>query len=80
MDNLPYEETAVHFIQASSVEPGLFPFINEGDKSWISGESLAHVDIVSAIERCREIVDDDSQITVDVVLVNRGKLCNLSYK
>jgi hypothetical protein len=52
--------------------PFIFPYVEFEDKVLIDGGSVWNLDIVSAVERCRELVDDDSKIFVDVIDVERN--------
>jgi len=37
----------------------------------MDGGTVWNTNLVSAVERCREIVDDDSQITLDVIVCDQ---------
>jgi len=59
---------------ASSSIPGIFPHRSRGDKVLIDGGTVWNLDLASAIRRCREVVDDDKDIIVDMVLCGDHKL------
>ena len=56
-------------VKASSSMPTLFPSVNFRDEnvSCIDGGVIWNTNLVSAVERCREMVDHDWQITLDVI-------------
>ena len=37
----------------------------------MDGGTVWNTNLVSAVERCREIVEDDSQITLDVIVCDQ---------
>eukprot|EP01017_Pseudomicrothorax_dubius_P022256 TRINITY_DN2400_c0_g1_i1.p1 TRINITY_DN2400_c0_g1~~TRINITY_DN2400_c0_g1_i1.p1 ORF type:complete len:350 (-),score=104.87 TRINITY_DN2400_c0_g1_i1:95-1144(-) len=55
-------------IVGSASIPMVFPHLQYEGKVLIDGGSIMNLDIGGAVGRCREIVDDDSDIIVDVVL------------
>ena len=58
-----------HSVVASASIPVIFPpHKHFPGKVHIDGGTAYGVDLVSAVARCREIVDDDSKIILDVVL------------
>jgi predicted acylesterase/phospholipase RssA len=59
---------------ASSSIPAAFPHITRGDKELIDGGVIWNIDIASAIRRCKEVVDDDKDIIVDMVLCGDHKI------
>jgi len=74
-----YTETVsdpVKAVMSSSAIPFVFP-----SQEWttpnkyfaIDGGSVWNLNLVSAVQRCREIVDDDSKITIDIITVHGGK-------
>ena len=50
--------------------PFAFPHAHLDGHSFVDGGTVWNVDIVGAIERCREIVDNDEDIIVDTILCN----------
>lgn len=61
-------------VMSSSAIPFVFP-----DQKWADGSvdmdggSVWNLNLVTAVKRCREIVDNDSQINIDIVSVHSGK-------
>lgn len=55
-------------VRASSAMPILFPYVEFQGQTYIDGGSVLNLDVGGAIERCREIVDNDADIIVDVIL------------
>lgn len=65
------DEDKINGIMTSSAIPFVFPsqhwtFNNEAFIG-IDGGSVWNLNLVSAIQRCKEIVDDESKITIDVI-------------
>jgi len=58
-------------ILSSASIPFVFPFqdwtINNQQVIAIDGGSVWNTNLVSAVERCKELVDDESQITLDII-------------
>lgn len=52
--------------------PFVFPPVELQDHILIDGGSAWNLDVISAIQRCRGIVDDDRKIIVDVIDVERN--------
>ncbi len=61
------------YLRASSAIPCLFPYLIKDKRVLVDGGVLSNLDVVSAIQRCKEIVDDPEDIIIDVVL---SKKCN----
>jgi predicted patatin/cPLA2 family phospholipase len=59
---------------ASSSIPGAFPHITRGELELIDGGVIWNLDIASAVRRCKEIVDDEKDIIVDMVLCGNHKI------
>jgi predicted acylesterase/phospholipase RssA len=57
-------------VVASAAIPGLFPYSLHQNKTLIDGGTIDNVNIRGGIEQCRQIVDDDSLITIDVIMTN----------
>lgn len=64
-DTLPddYVQAAI----ASSSIPAVFEHVQRDGRTLIDGGMLWNVDIPSAVRRCKEIVDDDTDIIIDIV-------------
>eukprot|EP00826_Nyctotherus_ovalis_P031101 TRINITY_DN2482_c0_g1_i3.p1 TRINITY_DN2482_c0_g1~~TRINITY_DN2482_c0_g1_i3.p1 ORF type:complete len:336 (-),score=76.83 TRINITY_DN2482_c0_g1_i3:152-1159(-) len=63
-------EALPKFVMASAAIPAIFPYSIDGDKVLIDGGAIDNVNIRGGIAQCRQIVDDDSSIIVDVVMTN----------
>lgn len=72
-ENLPVPDLIEAALASGSV-PAFFPYSTFDNEVYVDGGTVQLVDISGAIDRCREIVDDDSQITVDVIFVQYAKL------
>lgn len=59
---------------ASSSIPAAFPHITRGQYELIDGGVIWNQDIASAVRRCREIVDSDKDIILDMVLCGNHKI------
>ena len=73
---LRYDETTTDPVKAvlsSAAIPFVFPSIKWGGHVAIDGGSVFSVDLATAIHRCREIVDSDSKINLDIVTVHNMK-------
>ena len=44
------------------------------------GGAAYNIDIVSAVQRCMEIVEDESQITIDIIMNNNAHFEKFEYK
>ena len=44
----------------------------------MDGGTVWNTNLVSAVERCREIVDDDSEIILDVIMCSRNELTKVN--
>lgn len=61
-------EDIITAVRCSSAMPILFPYIEFQGETYIDGGSVLNLDVGGAIERCREITDNDTNIIVDVIL------------
>ena len=65
MDDIPKAATA------SASIPGFFaPFQWEGKGVFMDGMTAYNINVEGAIKQCRELVDDDSKIIIDVFMCN----------
>ena len=62
----------LNYLLASISTPGIFPPVNEGNASYVEGSVIASLDIPALIDKCREIVDRDEDIVLDVIMVQEG--------
>ena len=61
-------EDIITAVRASSAMPILFPYVEFNGETYIDGGSVLNLDVGGAIERCREITDNDTDIIVDIIL------------
>lgn len=59
---------------ASAALPALFPYISLNNTNYVDGGVLLGVDVDGAVQRCREIVSNDSDIIVDVLMCSGDSL------
>ena len=64
---------AVRFVASSSV-PFVFPNRHIEGRILMDGGTVWNSNLESAIERCREIVDRDEDIIMDVIICDDSKL------
>jgi len=55
-------------VLASASIPFVFPNRHIGDQIFMDGGTVWNTNLVSAVDRCHELVDDDSQIVIDIIL------------
>lgn len=53
----------------SSAVPGIFPYQIFKGNTYFDGGVVRTTDVFGAIERCKELVDDVSDIVIDVIMV-----------
>ena len=61
---------------ASASLPGLFPSYHWNPWVFFDGGVVYGANIISAVQRCREVVDSDDKITLDIMLTHAGSLTN----
>lgn len=59
---------------ASAALPALFPYISLNNTNYVDGGVLLGLDVDGAVQRCREIVSNDSDIIVDVLMCSGDSL------
>jgi len=75
--HLFYENTTdiVKAITSSASIPAIFPHQVWSDGVvCMDGGTVWNTNLVSAVERCRELVDDDSKITMDIMVCDDNDL------
>ena len=55
-------------VMCSSAMPAAFPFQEFKGNIYVDGGTVKNLDVASAVEQCREIVENDSDIIIDIVL------------
>ena len=72
-----YDETyedPVKAVLSSAAIPFVFPNQKHPDGAVdMDGGTVYNLNLVSAVHRCREIVDDDSKITIDIIVCHDPK-------
>jgi predicted patatin/cPLA2 family phospholipase len=61
-------------VRASSAFPGMFGSVDYQNMTLIDGGVVINLDISGAIERCKETVSRDSDITVDIIMCSGDAL------
>lgn len=77
LDEFPYDDKISKYVQASTAIPVIFPYMNDGARTWIDGGVIAGLDAISAVLRCKELVQDESKIIVDVIILDESKFLAL---
>ena len=72
-ETLPRAEQSRAFM-ASTLIPAVFEPDHWGSHVLMDGGTVWNTNLVSAIDRCREQVDDDSEIIVDIVICSSNSL------
>jgi predicted acylesterase/phospholipase RssA len=67
-------EDLITAVRCSSAMPIIFPYVEFQNETYIDGGSVLNLDVGGAIERCREITDNDNDIIVDVILCTGAHL------
>ena len=69
-DNTAFKDIPRAAVASSSI-PGIFPPFIWGDgRLFMDGGAIHNVNAISAIDECMKIVDDESKITIDVLVCN----------
>ena len=74
LDEIPedqFQTDAAKQCVSSASLPGLFIPMGIDGAQYIDGGTAMGLDAMSAVEKCLELVDDDSQITMDIILLDR---------
>ena len=66
------KETFIKGLCASTAVPFLFPPVKIGDRVLMDGGVAWNLDVASAIQKCRLLVDSYDKITLDVIDVDRS--------
>lgn len=63
-------------VLSSSSIPFVFPHQVWKDEGYVcmDGGTVYNTNLVSAVQRCREMVDDDSEITIDIIICGGGTI------
>ena len=63
---------------ASSSIPFVFPHRVIGEMVLMDGGTTWNTNVASAVERCMEVVDNESQIIIDIVLCSSSSLSDIN--
>jgi predicted acylesterase/phospholipase RssA len=80
---IPFTEKTIDYLDFAKVVlssaslPGVFPATKWGDWLFIDGGLVWGANVVSAVKRCREIVDSDDKISVDMLITHAGSMNTL---
>jgi predicted acylesterase/phospholipase RssA len=64
------------YVVASASIPFVFPYRIDGGKVLMDGGTVWNTNLVSAVQRCMEIVDDPSKIIMDIIICDSSKIEN----
>ena len=67
-DNLDWKDVAKAAVASASIPTVFPPFIWEDGRLFMDGGTIRNVNTLSAIEQCKQLVDDESKITIDVMV------------
>ena len=65
--NMPFSNLHQAALASGSI-PGVFPPQLMGDMALMDGGTIYDVNVVSAVQQCLEIVDDESKIIIDIAI------------
>jgi predicted acylesterase/phospholipase RssA len=64
----------VKYVVGSSAIPAIFPDLKIGDDVFIDGLAVDNLDIISPINRCKELGFEEKDIVIDIILTNSSTL------
>lgn len=67
-EEIGYQDMVFKAARASAAIPGVFESVTYHNMTLVDGGVLINLDIAGAIERCMEIVDDEKDITIDIIM------------
>jgi len=70
------EKNPAKAITSSASIPFIFPSQKWDHGVAMDGGTVWNLNLISAIDRCKEIVDDESEITIDIVVCHEGEKIN----
>lgn len=71
-------ENIVEAVMCSAAPPLYFPPQDFQDTTWADGGCVINLDVFSAIERCLDVVDDESKVIVDMIFCTGADLPPIS--
>lgn len=70
-----FEDFPLKIIASASV-PFVFPHRHIGDRIFMDGGTTWNTNLISAIERCLEVVDHPSKITLDIIICSSHNIAS----
>lgn len=70
--NMPFTNLHQAALASGSI-PGVFPPQLMNGMSLMDGGTIHDVNVVSAIQQCLEVVDDESKIIIDIAICSNAK-------
>ena len=68
-EKTPLEDFADVILASASI-PMVFPSVPYKDHLLMDGGTVWNTNLVSAVDKCKELVDDDSKIILDIVFLH----------
>jgi len=72
-ETLPISDLPTVIVSSASL-PFIFPHRQHDGKLLMDGGTVWNTNLVSAVDRCMELVDDSSKIIIDIILCDTAKL------
>ena len=63
-------------VMASAAMPGAFPPVKYKGRLLMDGGVAYNTNVEEAVKSCKELVSDDSKITIDVLITNKKYTAN----
>lgn len=76
-DDTSAVDNFLDYLKASIVSPGFFPPVVTNNMTLADGTVISTANMPEAIETCREIVDNDEGIILDLIMVQEGNFPSL---
>jgi hypothetical protein len=62
----------IEFIMGSIAIPGIFPYVNYQNMTFVDGGTTVRADVVTGVQKCHQRGFQDSDIIVDTLLNFKG--------
>jgi hypothetical protein len=66
-------DKVAELVGISAASPVMFPYVEKDGTVLIDGVAIATIDAWTAVDRCKEIVHDEADITLDIILNHNSK-------
>ena len=73
-EDVGYQDMVYKAARASAAIPGVFEYVNYQNMTLVDGGVVINLDIGGAIDRCKEVVDDEKDIIIDIVMCSGDTL------